>query len=236
MGIKEQSTAIADDDKLVVAWIETTWDGKMKLSTAAYQKLLVEYAGGANVDAAAFKASVGDQMDDSYKTANASLFLEALANVDAVIDLTYSADVPTYDFNTFLTNFNIDPSSDLPFITNQRVFRIDAHISGTSNLDWFESRLIHPALAVEGLKRVLKPDSASRKKFFRNIATGEAAEVVSKDACSRTLMTCEPSEYPSELKMISAAVAGGGEDAFSAIGKLVFPSAYIACLISAMLA
>lgn len=238
--IKEQSAAIADADRPVVAWIEKTWDGKVKLNTPAYQKLLVEYAGGQIVDAAAIKAALGNQMDDSNQTTNLSAFFDALMNVDAVVDLTYSSNVTAYDFNAFLTTFDLDASSNLPFIQNNLVFRVDAQISGTSNLDWFESRIAHPDLAVEGLKRVLQSDSASPKKYFRNIATGEVAEVLIKEDCSTTLMTCDSSEYPSELPMITPAPTPAPTDATasasSAIGKLTLPFAYIVCLCLAMLA
>mmetsp|Transcript_29201 Transcript_29201/g.53852 ORF Transcript_29201/g.53852 Transcript_29201/m.53852 type:complete len:492 (-) Transcript_29201:76-1551(-) len=199
--LKQESSA-SDSDKPLVAWIEKSWDGKVKLSTADYQKLLVEYAGGEMVDAAAVKSALGDKMDASHQTEDVSAFFDALKDVDAVIDLTYSSDVATYDFEAFLKGYGLDSSSDLPFIKNEKVFRVDMHVSGKSNLDWFESRLAQPDMAVEGLQRVLKPDSSKPKKYFRNIATGEAVEVVKKDACTAKLMTCNPSDYPAELPMI----------------------------------
>mmetsp|Transcript_1586 Transcript_1586/g.2848 ORF Transcript_1586/g.2848 Transcript_1586/m.2848 type:complete len:494 (-) Transcript_1586:68-1549(-) len=214
--LKQESSAI-DSDKPLVAWIEKSWDGKVKLSTADYQKLLVEYAGGEMVDAAAVKSALGDKMDASHQVnaANVSAFFDALKDVDAVIDLTYSSDVATYDFEAFLKGYGLDSSSELPFIRNEKVFRVDSHVSGKSNLDWFESRLAQPDMAVEGLQRVLKPDSSKPKKYFRNIATGEAPVVVQKDACTETLMTCSPSDYPEKLPMIDKL----GEVS-SAIGQL----------------
>merc|ERR1712187_520117 len=148
----------------------------------------------------------GDKMDESYATMDASAFFEALHNVHAVIDLTYSYDAANYDFEMFLTTFGLDGSSDLPFIRNQLVLRTDAQISGVSNLDWFESRLVHPDWAVLGLMRVLKPSSVPPehevKRYFRNIAIGEAVEVFHEDECTTKLVACEPSKYPSTLTMI----------------------------------
>merc|ERR1711933_412755 len=190
------------DDKPVVAWIEKTWDGKFSLSQASYQSLLVEYAGGTMIDAEAVKLAMGSKMDASYQTTDSSAFFEALKEVDAVVDLTYAYDVPAYDFDAFLTGFGLEASSDLAFIQNQKVFRVDAQISGASNLDWFESRLAHPDFAVEGLVRVLKSDSQRQKKYFRNIAIGEHADGLNMDDCKMPLVACEESTFHAPLTMI----------------------------------
>jgi ABC-type Fe3+-hydroxamate transport system substrate-binding protein len=226
----KQNIPTSDSDKPVVAWIEKTWDGKVKLSTADYQKVLVEYAGGKMVDAAAVKSAMGSKMDDSHQTESLPDFIDALKDVDAVIDLTYSSDVATYDFDFFLKEYGLNRSSNLPFIRNEKVFRVDLHISGKSNLDWFESRLIEPDMAVEGLHRVLKPDSSKPMKYFRNIATGEVPVVVDMDACTKKLMTCNPSDMPEALPMIDKL----GEVS-SAIGQLSM-SAFLAAPLALMMA
>jgi hypothetical protein len=201
--LRDQLDATSDGDKPVVAWIEKTWDGKIRLSTPPYQKLLTEYAGGTFVDGEAVKEAMGDKMDAAYTTTDVAAFFEAMQGVDALIDLTYASDVPTYDFNKFLTDFGLDISSDLPFIKNSMVIRVDAQISGVSNLDWFESRLLHPDLTVKGLQRVLNPGNSEIKKFFRNIAIGETSEVFVADECKEMLVTCASSDYPAMLPMIN---------------------------------
>merc|ERR1719258_257077 len=80
-----------------------------------------------------------------------------------------------------------------PSFQNQMVMRYDSGYSGTSNLDWFESRLVFPSKAVEGLQRVLDSDTSKAKAYFRNIAKSEPADAISKDSCSATPAMCSTS-------------------------------------------
>jgi len=206
--MKNQMAARADADKQTVAWIEKSWDGKYSLSTAPYKKLMTEHAGSKVVDAAAVKATLGNKMDDNYKVANSDdvgAFMQALADngVTALIDETYDADIASYDFAKFLTGFGLTSTSTLPFIQNQMVMRYDSGYSGTSNLDWFESRLVFPSKAVEGLQRVLDSDTSKAKAYFRNIAKSEPADAISKDSCSATPAMCSTSGLPAVLPLIN---------------------------------
>lgn len=147
-------------------------------------------------------------MDDNYKVANSDdvgAFMQALADngVTALIDETYDADIATYDFAKFLTGFGLTSTSTLPFIQNQMVMRFDSGYSGTGNLDWFESRLVFPSKAVEGLQRVLDSDTSKAKAFFRNIAKSEPADAISKDSCSATPAMCSTSGLPAVLPLIN---------------------------------
>eukprot|EP00406_Dinophysis_acuminata_P062305 CAMPEP_0179275100 /NCGR_PEP_ID=MMETSP0797-20121207/33886_1 /TAXON_ID=47934 /ORGANISM="Dinophysis acuminata, Strain DAEP01" /LENGTH=203 /DNA_ID=CAMNT_0020983611 /DNA_START=23 /DNA_END=634 /DNA_ORIENTATION=+ len=168
---------------------------------AAYKRQLVEYAGGRNPDEAALKAALGDAMTVDLSTDRAA-FVAAMGGVDAVVDETYASNVPAYDFDAFLAGFGLTAETDVPFIRNRKVFRVDADISGTSNLDWYESRLVNPVHAVEGLQRVLAPD-ASKPKKLRNIALGEEAVAVSEDSCTKGMLACGTSELPAALAMIN---------------------------------
>merc|ERR1712050_251679 len=108
--------ATPDADKSTVAWVEVSWDGKAKLSTAPYKKLMVEKAGAKAVNAAAVKAALGANMSDAYVSEDRDAFLQALADngVTALIDETYSSDVAQYDFAKFLTGFGLQTTSELP--------------------------------------------------------------------------------------------------------------------------
>jgi hypothetical protein len=83
------------------------------------------------------------------------------------------------------------------------VMRVDSGYSGTSNIDWYESRLVFPSKAVEGLQRVLDSDTSKAKAYFRNIAKGEQADAISKDSCTLNPAMCSTSNYPAALPLIN---------------------------------
>lgn len=203
---KQQSGAVKDADKPVVAWIQVSWDGKAQISTPAFKKKMTEQAGAKMVDAAAVKTALGAKMTNAYVSQDKAAFLKALADngVTAIIDETYSSDVAAYNFEKFLTSFGLQESSTLPFIKNKMVIREDSDFSGTSNLDWFEARLVNPHRTIEGLQRVLNIGDSTKAAFiFRNIAKGEAPKAINKNACSKTLAACNPSASPMVLPMIT---------------------------------
>jgi hypothetical protein len=149
--------------------------------------------------------------------------LKALADsgVTVVIDDTYSSDVVNYNFQSFLDKYGVKSDSTLSFIKNKMVIREDSGFSGKSNLDWFESRLPFPAMAVEGLQRVLNADNSKGKLFFRNIAKGEAPDAIKADTCTETLPKCTTSTLPGTLPMISKLGAGDSTSGVSRTGVLV---------------
>jgi hypothetical protein len=234
--MKNQMAARADADKQTVAWISQSWDGKYELSTAPYKKLMTEQAGSKVVDAAAVKTTLGNTMDDNHKVAagDVGAFMQALADngVTALIDETYAGQgnaPPSYDFAKFLTTFGLTSTSTLPFIQNQMVMRTDSGYSGTGNLDWFESRMVFPSKAVEGLQRVLDSDTSKAKAYFRNIAKSESADAISKDSCSATLAMCSTSGLPAVLPLINKlGMASGAVHVSSMLGVTI--SALVALL------
>jgi len=227
--LQAQMGATQDADKPTVAWVEVSWDGKAKLSTAPFKKLMVEQAGAKAANATAVKAALGAKMSDAYVSEDKGAFLQALADsgVTALIDETYSNDVAQYDFNTFLTGFGLQATSDLPFIKNSMVMRIDSGFSGKSNIDWFESRLVRPSTAIKGLQRVLYSDSSKAKVFFRNIAKGEMPDAISKDSCTKNLAMCSAADHPAVLPIIHTL----GD---ASVGGAVHVSSMLSCAISAL--
>jgi hypothetical protein len=229
-----QMAARADSDMQTVAWIEKSWDGKYSLSTAPYKKIMTQQAGSKVVDAAAVKTTLGTKMSDTYQVANSAdvgAFMQALADngVTALIDETYASDITQYDFAKFLTDFGLTSTSALPFIQNQMVMRVDSGYSGTSNIDWYESRLVFPSKAVAGLQRVLDSDTSKAKAYFRNIAKGEQADAISKDSCTASPAMCSTSNYPAVLPLINElGVTAGAVRLSSMLGVTI--SALVALL------
>lgn len=209
----------------VVAWISySSWSGGFVLSQATYKLDLVTGAGGANVDGDAVAEQVGSNMavslavssdpsagktyvldpalyNNSLEDASAAFFA-ALANVDAVVDETYGPVPADYTMDSFYSTFKLSAQSSLNFIQNNMVFRIDGTIEPNGYLDWFESRVARPEWAVLGLRRVL--GSADKpKKYFRNIATGEAPDVLTADMCTTPLPVCVANLEPEAIPMIT---------------------------------
>jgi hypothetical protein len=109
------------------------------------------------------------------------------------------------------------------------VMRTDSGYSGTGNLDWFESRMVFPSKAVEGLQRVLDSDTSKAKAYFRNIAKSESADAISKDSCSATLAMCSTSGLPAVLPLINKlGMASGAVHVSSMLGVTI--SALVALL------
>jgi hypothetical protein len=211
----------------VVAWISySLWSGGFVLSQATYKLDLVTGAGGANVDGDAVAAQIGSNMAVSFAVPSdpsvgrtfvldpalynspedaSAAFFAALTNVDAVVDETYAPVPADYTMQTFFSNFpSLSAQSNLPFIQNNMVFRIDGTISSANNLDWFESRVARPEWAVEGLRRVLQPDANRPWKYFRNIATGEAPAVLTAAMCTTPLPVCAATIEPEIIPMMIA--------------------------------
>jgi len=198
-----------------VAWIEfaaqSSWSAEsFKVSMAGYKTRYITHAGGLNLDVSAMQSSIGSKLvvadvvpgvplsgqkltlatsGYSSKSEASTAFFAALADVDVVIDETYAPTPSSYSFSSFLTNFDLTSASALPFIANQKVFRIDGTISSENNLDWFESRLMHPQWVLGDLKDALHGTGGSRK-YLRNIAASESPQVITSSSCTTLLPAC----------------------------------------------
>jgi hypothetical protein len=220
----------------VVAWISSSsWPApSLVLSQATYKLEMVTGAGGQNVDGDTVMAAVGSTMTVADAVAsnpaagrtfsillsayNGSLadastaFFAALTGVDVVIDETYAPTPVDYTMDTFYTTFGLQSSSTLPFIVNGMVIRNDGTLSSAGNSDWFESRVARPDYAVEGLRRVMEPDSNMPMRYFRNIGATppEMPEVIAESECSRTLPACDSTALADEILMMALQDTGSG--------------------------
>ncbi|CAE7817362.1 unnamed protein product [Symbiodinium sp. CCMP2592] len=196
-----------------VAWIEyNTWGAlpSYRVSMATYRAQMVDGAGGRMVNASDLLAqgmAVRDivasnpaagkvyilEINASETTAAtvAQTLMNALSDVDIVVDETYAPTPRTYTFTSFLTGFHLTESSNLKFVKDRMVLRWDGTLSESDGLDWFESRVSSPDWAVEGLARYVKNDTSKQQKYFRNIATGEMPVVILASQCTDTLPACD---------------------------------------------
>jgi len=136
------------------------------------------------------------------KSAASAAFFAALGQVDVIVDETYAFAPKSYTFDSFKTQMGLAGDSNLKFMENKMVLRIDGTISENDGLDWYESRIAHPDWAVEGLARQIHADLTKKYKYFRNIAKGEAPEVLSKSMCAASLPACNSSSYPAPINMM----------------------------------
>ena len=151
-----------------------------------------------------------------------------MGNVDAVIDETYAASPQTYTFDSFLATMGLSANSQLKFVRDQMVFRVDGTLSADDGLDWFESRLAHPDWAVEGLARVLHGDASKRHKYFRNVAQGESPQVLTPGMCAKALPVCDAGAYPAPIKMITPSITQTSDAVSSLLGGVIVPVVMVA--------
>ncbi|CAK0886569.1 unnamed protein product [Prorocentrum cordatum] len=221
-----------------VAWVSYEaagyWNAeRFTLSLAIYKQELVTAAAGANIDGDAVHAEVGGimtkfvdaagnpsfQLETSHyngsKADTAAALLEALSSqgVNVLIDETYQSDTASYTIDTFLSNFGLAS-------TSLKVLRIDGTLSASNNLDWYESRVAHPHRAVQGLQRVMLPDSSLPKHFFRDISAGEVPDVILASACTTPLPFCDPTMIAS-VGEASAAGRAAAPLLVAALGALL---------------
>jgi hypothetical protein len=235
-----KSAATSGSSTPVVAWVSysapSSWsEEKFSMSQATYKLNMTTDAGGMNLDpAAAFAAVPGVKVTTAVsgktfdliitepsgsKANSSSYFMKALANVDVLLDETYAPDPNAYTFQTFLSNFDLTESSELKFVKNKMVLRIDGTMSTAKGLDWYESRIARPDWAVEGLARCLHSDSSKVFKYFRNLAKGETPKVLDASACTDPLPVCEASVQSSIIPMLTASPTPPGGDSPSDAAK-----------------
>ncbi|CAE8707970.1 unnamed protein product [Polarella glacialis] len=218
--------------KPVVAWIShsTYMEDAFVLSAATYKEHMVKDAGGTAKDGEALQAALGTQLKSSLAVSSnpaagktytlnitafasraeaAAAFFKGLGDVDVVIDEVYASDPRAYTFSNFLEKYGLDNTSNLSFVKNRMVLRIDGTMSEANNLDWYESRYAHPELAVEGLARALYSNASKSMKYFRNVAKGEMPALLLASMCETAMPTCNSSVRPLAIPLTisDAAVA-----------------------------
>jgi len=220
----------------LVAWItynaKSDWSAEsFVVSQASYKTMMVTNVGATNLNASTALAGIaGLQVTDAVtgnpasgktytiptnddKDAAAKAFFKALEGVDVIVDEVYAPDPTTYNFTSFLSTYGLTSSSDLKFVKNKMVLRIDRTMGeAMKSLDWYESRIAKPEWAMEGLARVVYGDTSKRAKYFRNVAKDETVDQVLKAVgCTTALPVCSALINPVPIKTLGEVKVGGTE-------------------------
>eukprot|EP00242_Pyramimonas_sp_CCMP2087_P008873 CAMPEP_0198197010 /NCGR_PEP_ID=MMETSP1445-20131203/601_1 /TAXON_ID=36898 /ORGANISM="Pyramimonas sp., Strain CCMP2087" /LENGTH=219 /DNA_ID=CAMNT_0043866139 /DNA_START=221 /DNA_END=879 /DNA_ORIENTATION=- len=122
--------------------------------------------------------------------ANTTALMDLLKGVEVLIDENYAADPRTYTKDMFLGQYGVNEtmiaSGDWPFLTDERVFRVDKHHGdGTYDspyggksypLEWYARRNTNPNEFVSDVAFALYPTvfpQYSNTYFLRNIMKDE---------------------------------------------------------------
>eukprot|EP00928_Gymnodinium_smaydae_P036589 TRINITY_DN2554_c0_g1_i2.p1 TRINITY_DN2554_c0_g1~~TRINITY_DN2554_c0_g1_i2.p1 ORF type:complete len:506 (-),score=93.62 TRINITY_DN2554_c0_g1_i2:230-1747(-) len=213
---------------VVVAWINFNQNGgpnrdrpEFIVSQASYKMALTADAGATNFYAPSGLRHVVDLEVSRAKAAipaagymytlpvkafkdkaeASAQFFAALAGVDVVVDEADAYDPTKYTFDSFLSTYALNLSSSLKFLKNKMVLRIDRTLAKESkSLDWFESRIARPDLAVEGIAQGIFGNASKRSKYVRNVARGEGVDqLLSADTCLKTLPACSADAAPAPI-------------------------------------
>lgn len=214
-----KAAAIARPETPTVAWISHFAYGgqeSYQISFDEYKTQLTEDAGAKNL-AQAQVASVRSVRPTEFSPSDLEFswgkdgtfatkeearkaFLETLSKVDVVIDETYSEDPKAYNFDTFLTEFGIDPNSaeakNLPWLASKKIYREDGTLSEQNGLDWFESAIARPQAVLDDLVRAVYTEPAKLEGDFtwlRNIQ--ETPKVLKVSDCKQPV-SCEAKPVP----------------------------------------
>jgi len=208
--------------KPVVAWMQY-YAPNFTISEAHYKMAFASDAGGTPFDAETALAGVpgvyvstsptGKTVTISIanfnqsgvtaqaKAAAAAAIMPKLASVDVLVDETYAFAPRSYTFDSFKTTYGLNGTEAYNFLTSKRVARVDGSISEGDDLDWYESRIVRPDWAVEGLARFIDPSHT--RKYFRNIAENETPIVVAKDSCDLKLPVCDSTAEAAPIKVLA---------------------------------
>jgi hypothetical protein len=114
---------------------------------------------------------------------NASSLLEAIADVDILIDETYIGS----NLTDFMTNYQITDSSKFKFLTNKKVYREDGVLSTAGGYDWFEAPVAMADALLEDMINAVNPSAPTgdySRTWLRNIALDESIKYASAANCS----------------------------------------------------
>ena len=178
-----------------------------KISNSAYLLEAVTTAGGVYADADATAAACPlNSAGTSYVCPDAASMKAVLATLDAVFDESYPSggDYPAYTMAAFSASFDLTAddaaSGAYAFLSSSRVYRTDKRLSkpGSYGNDFYESALPHADVFLADMAAALVPSAvpSHESRFVRNIATGEATVLVTKDDCTSGYAVCDGETAP----------------------------------------
>lgn len=214
--VMHQEMAASAPDAPTVAWITHFVYGEeesYQISFDEYKMQLVEDAGGSTLNREDVLSIPGvapasysetdlafswaDNTTFASKEEALAAFHDMLANVDVVIDETYSFDPATYTMDSFLAEYELD-DEEFTFLANASVFRLDGLLSAAGGMDWFEGAVVAADKVLRDVLRAVHPTLVKNPgsyNWIRNIAAGEVPKVVSAAACD-AISTCAITPKP----------------------------------------
>lgn len=182
-----QQAAKSQKNNLTVAWTVYQAPSQYNNNTASwsfadapYKKSLTTGAGGTYY------------VNTSYPLWNSSdSFLEAIQNVDLLIDETFIAT----DYASVLSNYGLNDTNknNYKFVQNNRVYREDGIQSSSGGVDWLESAIpesdavlqdVISALAADKDGKSNLPISNYQRLWLRNVAVNESVKLSSAANCT----------------------------------------------------
>ncbi|KAJ2823603.1 hypothetical protein IWW50_003706 [Coemansia erecta] len=172
-----------DDLRPVVAWTSYAAPTEFNNNTAYWQISFADYKYDLVRDSGArMLNTTGDQ---ATMFSSASAFLDALEEVDIVIDESYVS----YGYDELLKYYGIkEPSkSTYSWVTANRVFRPDRLQSTAGGLDWFEAPVAFADALLQDVIGVVHPKFVKdgyQPIWFRNLADNDTVVVVAASDCT----------------------------------------------------
>jgi len=168
--------------KPVVAWVyNSSWGGNWVVSNSEFKHYYLRDAGATVLGTAG--------VDMTFTTA-AELHA-ALANVDILIDETYS--LSEYTFQQFLQDYNLDASSPLKFVQNKAVWRLDKLVNPQNAQDWFAGAVVEADVVLEDLMSVIQPSHQNKhERVWLRHLVDERPHVQDHSTCVNPLSAPPP--------------------------------------------
>lgn len=178
--LKQAASGYPDNEKPLVAW--TLYDAPSQyngntaswnISVASYKAQLTQDAGGRLLNAT------------QLQYFSASEFLQAITDVDILIDETYIATT----LDDVLNGYQItDAKKDqFKFVKNQAVYREDGILTPAGGYDWFAGAVVMGDALLEDMINVVNPSAPSssyQRHWLRNVAKNESIYYTSAQNCS----------------------------------------------------
>jgi ABC-type Fe3+-hydroxamate transport system substrate-binding protein len=185
---------------LNMAWTSyNSYSGTWSLLPASYKQTLIIDA-GAN--------PVLPPAGDPGTYSNSAEFLSHLQTADVLIDDSYTG--VAFDWNSFLTLYNLTASSQLKIVQNQQVWRVDNTEASFSAWDWYEGAVAEADAVLLDFLAVAHPPasgSAPEGRWLRRVATQQPMGIGS---CSNNVPPVVPLGLASPCTLTVCPVAAVG--------------------------
>lgn len=177
--LRDASAAAASATRPVVAWTSYDAPSDYNNKTASWLISVAPYKAQLTSDAG---ATIFNSTTLTFSTSAA--FLDAVANVDILIDETYISSNITDVYKNY--NITTDNVGNLKFASSKRIFREDTVQTLAGAIDWFESAVVQEDAVLADLINVVNssyPSASYKRVWLRNVAQGENVVIKTAADC-----------------------------------------------------